>query len=249
MKYVEIGEAIKADGLRVVIVKAMPSAWGVAAKGMMEFKGLDFVVAHQIPMADNPELLAWSGTNSAPVVAWNDEAPINRWDDILLLLERLAPEKRLVPEDPKERIQVFGIGHEICGELGFGWNWRLSLMRPAPGEEVSAFGKKYGYNEADAARATTRVNALLAELASILKTQRDRGSDFLVGNAVSAADFYWAAFSNFVAIQPQEEMPINPQARPMFEKAAAEAADAVDPILIEHRNRIMHTYYHLPVGL
>lgn len=62
---------------------------------------MDFVTAHQIPMAENPELLAWSGTNSAPVVAWNDEPPINRWDDVLLLLERLAPEKRLVPEDPK----------------------------------------------------------------------------------------------------------------------------------------------------
>jgi len=100
MKYVDINEAIKAGGLRIVIVKAMPSAWGIAAKAMMEFKGLDFVCPHQIPMSDNPELVAWSGTNSAPVVAWNDEPPINRWDDILLLLERLAPEPRLVPENP-----------------------------------------------------------------------------------------------------------------------------------------------------
>jgi hypothetical protein len=120
MRYVDINEAIKADGLRIVIVKGMLSAWGVAAKAMIDFKSLDYVCVHQIPMADNPELQAWSGTNSGPVVAWNDEPPINRWEDILLLLEQLAPEPRLVPEDPAERIAVFGISREICGEVGFG---------------------------------------------------------------------------------------------------------------------------------
>ena len=108
MQYVDMNEAIKADGLRIVIVKDMPSAWGLAAKAMIEFKALESKVAHQVPFAENPELLAWSGTNSAPVVAWNDEAPINRWDDIVLLLERLAPEPRLVPESPKDRIQGRG---------------------------------------------------------------------------------------------------------------------------------------------
>ena len=249
MQYVDINEAIKADGLRLVIVKAMPSAWGLAAKAMIEFKSLDFMLAHQLPMAENPELLAWSGTNSAPVVAWNDDPPINRWDDILLLLERLAPQKRLVPENLKERIEVFGIGHEICGELGFGWNRRLDLMRPADGSEVSAFGKKYGYRDADAVLANARVIALMAELAAILKAQKERGSEFLIGQSVTAADFYWAAFSNFVAIQPHEECPIIPAARPMFENTPAEVTAAIDPILIEHRDRIMHTYYKLPLEL
>lgn len=183
------------------------------------------------------------------MVAWNDDPPINRWDDILLLLERLAPEKRLVPENPKERIQVFGIGHEICGELGFGWNRRLDLMRPEDGSEVSAFGKKYGYRDADAAVANARVIALMAELTAMLKVQKERGSEFLIGQSVTAADFYWAAFSNFVAIQPHEDCPINPAARPMFENTPAEITAAIDPILIAHRDRIMHTYYKLPLEL
>lgn len=249
MKYVNINEAVQADGLRLVIVKAMPSAWGVAVKAMMEFKSLDFVMAHQIPFADNPELVAWSGTNSAPVVAWNDEPPINRWDDILLLLERLAPAKRLVPEAPKERILVFGIAHEICGELGFGWNRRLDMMRPADGDEISEFGKKYGYRDADAAVANARVIALMKELTAMLKAQKARGSDYLVGQSVTAADFYWAAFSNFVVLQSPEEAPINPDARPMFENTPAEIVAAIDPILIEHRDRIMRTYYKLPLEL
>lgn len=249
MKTVDINDAIKADGLRIVIVKAMPSAWGVAAKAMIEFKSLDFVCAYQTPMADNPELLAWSGTNSAPVVAWNDESPINRWEDILLLLERLAPEPCLVPENLADRIAVFGISREICGELGFGWNRRIDLARPAPGEAPGPFAQKYSYRDADAAVANTRVIALMGELAERLKAQKEKGSEYLVGTSVSAADFYWAAFSNFVALQPAEEMPVNPQARPMFENTPAEIITAIDPILIEHRDRIMRKYYKLPVEL
>ena len=249
MKYVDINEAIKADGLRIVIVKAMPSAWGVAAKAMAEYKGLDFLCAYQIPLTENSELLAWSGTNSGPVVAWNDEPPINRWDDILLLLERLAPETPLVPEDPAGRMAVFGIGHEICGERGFGWNRRIDLARPAAGEAPGPFAQKYSYREAEAELANTRVIALIGELAARLKQQKQTGSDYLVGNSVTAADFYWAAFSNFVVLQPADEMPVNPDARPMFENTPAEIVDAIDPILMEHRDRIARTYYKLPFGL
>lgn len=249
MKYVDINEAIKADGLRIVIVKAMPSAWGIAAKAMIDFKNLDYLCAYQIVMSDNPELLAWSGTNSAPVVAWNDEPPVNRWDDILLLLERLAPEPCLVPENPAERVDVFGIGHEICGERGFGWNRRLDFMRVPEGEEPGPFAQKYHYRHDEAAQANARVIAFMNELAARLKRQKASGSDYLVGSAVTAADFYWAAFSNFVAIQPQEVCPINPSARPMFENTPAEITAAIDPLLIEHRDRIMREYYKLPLEL
>jgi glutathione S-transferase len=249
MKYVDINEAIKADGLRIVIVKAMPSAWGVAAKAMIDFKKLDYLCAYQIVMSDNPALLAWSGTNSAPVVAWNDEPPVNRWDDILLLLERLAPEPCLVPENPAERVDVFGIGHEICGERGFGWNRRLDFMRVPEGEEPGPFAQKYHYRHDEAAQANVRVIAFMNELAARLKRQKASGSDYLVGSAVTAADFYWAAFSNFVAIQPQEVCPINPSARPMFENTPAEITAAIDPLLIEHRDRIMRDYYKLPLEL
>ncbi|MEC9247789.1 MAG: hypothetical protein VX986_02080 [Pseudomonadota bacterium] len=249
MRYVDINEAIKMEGLRIVIVKAMPSAWGVAAKALIEFKEIDFAVAHQIPMAENPELLAWSGVNSGPVVAWNEEQPINRWNDILFLLERLNPQKQLVPENPAERISVLGLSHEICGELGFGWNRRLDLIRPGDDGMISDFAKKYGYTKEDAAVANTRVIRLMKEMTRILRSQRGKGSDYFVGTTVTAVDFYWAAFSNFVSIQPQEVCPMNPDARPMFENTPAEIIEAIDPILIEHRDRIMDRYYKIPLEL
>lgn len=247
MPYVDIKQVIEAGGLRLILVRGFPSAWGIAVKAMMEYKRLDFTLGSQIPMADNPELLAWSGTNSAPVVAWNDEKPINRWDDILLLLERLAPDTRLVPEDPVERIQLFGIGHEICGELGFGWNRRLDLVRPAEGATApSEFALKYGYREVDAKLANARVIALMGALAAILKAQKARGSDYFIGNSITAVDFYWAAFSNFVAIQPPELMPLAPAVRPMFENTPDDVKAAIDPVLIEHRDRIMGSFFRLP---
>lgn len=249
MKYTSIDDAINANGLRLVIVKDMPSAWGVAAKAMIDYKGLDYLLAHQIPMSENPELLAWSGTNSGPVAAWNNESPINRWDDILFLIERLAPQKPLLPKAAAARIQVLGISHEICGELGFGWNRRLDMMRPPEGQPPSDFGKKYSYNDTDAALANKRVITLIKELATILKVQAQQDSKFLVGNSITAADFYWAAFSNFIVLQSQDECPVNPQARPMFENTPSEITAAIDPILIEHRDRIMRTYCKLPLEL
>ncbi len=85
MDYNKIEDVIDTDGLRIVLLQGFPSPWGQAAKAMMEYKGLDFV-AGALQVGDaNTEVVNWSGTNSAPVVAWDDEPPLNRWDDILML--------------------------------------------------------------------------------------------------------------------------------------------------------------------
>jgi glutathione S-transferase len=254
VEYVDINRAIEADGLRLVLVQGFPSAWGQAAKAMMEYKGLEYTAGPHQAMGANPELVAWSGVNSGPVVAWNDEKPINRWDGILLLLERLAPQKPLVPADPTQRVQVFGLGHEICGELGFGWNRRLDMVHPAmasgdPPEGAATLARKYGYNETDAGLANKRTVALMQLLASILEAQKANGSGYFVGDQVSAVDFYWAAFSNFVVIQPPEECPLDPSIRPMFENTPPEVAAAVDPALMEHRDRIMRAHFKIPMEL
>ena len=251
MEYLDINQAIQADGLRIILVRGMPSPWGQAAKAMMEYKNLSYVVGPQQGGGANAELVAWSGTNSAPVVAWNDEAPLNDWVDILLLLERLVPDKPLVPQDPSARVQLFGLAHEICGELGFGWNRRLDMIHAGmkPGEAPKGLGAKYGYNETDGTLASTRTIAFIEHLAETLKAQADRGSEFLIGDTVTAVDFYWAAFSNLVAIQPPDECPLDPAVRPMFENVSAQVADAVDPILIEHRDRIMRSFFKIPMEM
>ena len=86
----------------------------------------------------------------------------------------------------------------------------------------------------------------MQELAAVLKSQRARGSHYIVGESVTAADFYWAAFSNFVVLQSPEVLPLDPNIRPMFENTPTEIIAAIDPILMEHRDRVMDTYFKIP---
>ena len=144
-----------------------------------------------------------------------------------------------------------GLGYSICGQLGFGWNRRLDGVhaRAQSGLAVGWLGEKYGYNETDGALAASRAIEFLDYLTGVLKAQAERGSSYIVGGSLSAVDFYWAAFSNLVVIQPPEECPLDPAIRPMFESVTPAVAAAVDPILIEHRDRVMQSYFKLPMEL
>ncbi len=254
MEYHTIEEIRRADGLRLVLVQGFPSPWGQAAKAMMEHKGLTFRVGPQAAGGENPDLVSWAGINSGPVVAWQDEPPVNRWNEIVLLLERLAPEAPLVPDDASLRAQVFGLGHEICGPLGLGWNRRLDMFRPAmesdePPAAITSMAAKWGYFPTDVAAANRRTVATLGLLAETLKTQRARGSQYFVGDVLTAVDFWWTAFSNMVDLMPPELCPLDPSLRPLFENVPDVVVDAIDPVLIEHRDRIMRAHFVVPMEL
>ena len=251
LNYQPIKDLIKAEGLRIVLVKGFPSPWGQAAKAMMEYKELSYTVGALEARQDNDLIVRWAGVNSAPVVAWNHEAPINRWDDILLLLERLAPEPALIPEDLPTRAQLFGLGHAICGELGFGWNRRLHGIQVGveAGIEPGSFGDKYGYNKTDGEQAEQKSIDFLRHLANILKEQIQAGSTFILGDSLTALDFYWAAFSNLAKIQSAEDCPLDPEIRSRFERVSPAVLQAIDPILIEHRDRIMREHFRLPMEM
>ena len=255
MEYVSPSEVINGDGLRIVLVQGLPSPWGQAAKAMMEYKGLSYTAAPWEGGGANEEMVAWTGKNNgAPIVAWNDEAPIHRWDDILLLLERLAPEKPLIPDSRRDRMRVLGLCYEICGQLGLAWNRRLSMFTPmvASGQAPEGFvlmAKKYDSREEDVVRADERQIATLKVLAGILKAQESAGSDFFIGNSVTAVDFYWASFSNLFDLLSPEKCPMLEQARPMFTSIVDSVRSAVDPILIEHRDRIMAAHFKLPMEM
>ena len=252
MKFLSVAELINRPGLRLVLVQGAPSPWSQAVKAMMEYKGLEFVVAAQIPGAENAELVAWAGVNSGPIVAWNEGRPMNRWNDILFLLERLAPHKPLVPDAPAERVQALGLSHELCGELGLGWNRRLSMFKPAMQAAktptgISAMSRKYGYNESDVAAANQRQIAMLNVLTAILSAQRAQGSEFLVGQRLSATDFYWAAFSVIMDILPDALCSVSAAARTMFENVDTSVKAAISPILLDHRERILRAHFKLPM--
>ena len=169
LQYRSFKEIADHPGLRMVLVKGLPSPWGQSAKTIFEIKGLEYVVAPWLPGEANADIVAWGGEASAPIVAWAGEKPINRWIDILYLAERLAPKPSLIPADAKQRALMIGLAHEICGELGIGWNRRLQLFAPAyasgnPPPNISRMGSKYGYNEGDL-KACRRAHRRIAESA------------------------------------------------------------------------------------
>ncbi|MEM7468295.1 MAG: hypothetical protein AAF387_15600 [Pseudomonadota bacterium] len=241
-----------ANGLRVFLVAGTPSPWGQAAKAMLEYKGIDCAYGAWIPGEANDELASWSGIHSGPVVAYNDEKPIDKWNDVLFLLERIAPKPSLIPEDALDRALMFGFSHEICGELGLGWNRRLSMFAPAmesgqAPEGIVRMSGKYNYNADDVAAASARVAATMKALTAQLETQHAKGSDYFIGDSLTALDFYWCAFSNLVEIMSWEKIPLAEDWRPLFVHDDKAVHGAHSDLLKAHRDRIFEAHFKNPM--
>jgi glutathione S-transferase len=253
MRTVSTTDAIKGEGLRMFIVQSMPSPWSQAAKAMMEYKGLDFVLSYWEPAGANTEISEWSGANSAPVVALNDEAPINSWLDILFLLERLNPEASLLPNKVADRARVIGMSHEICGEEGLGWNRRLSMTRivadagevPQP---MANMMSKYGYERMKPGVAERQIEAFRC-LSETLQLNQEAGSEFFVGDSVTALDFYWAAFCNLYDPLPPEQCPMAEAGRALFGFIEPEVRAALAPNLLAHRDAMMKGFFVIPMEM
>ena len=241
-------------GLRLVLTAGVPGPWGESAKGLFHAKRIPFArVAHQLG-GDNDALRAWTGRDDAPIAVWNDEKPRDGWADIALLAERIAPEPRLIPVSVEERALVFGLGRELCGELGLGWCRRLmlvhALMQAAPDLPIARYlAGRYGYDPAIAQQAPGRVVDIVGAFASQLASQRRRGSRYLVGDALSALDVWWAAFAAMLEPLPPELCPMRPDTRAAYEVRDPRVKAAIDPELIVHRDFVYREHLELPVRL
>jgi glutathione S-transferase len=252
MKYVSPAEAIAHKGLRLVLVQGVPSPWGQAAKTIFEIKQLDFIAAPLVLAGSNEEIVAWSGQNGAPVVAWQDERPINKWIDILNLAERLAPQPALMPDNAWDRAVMFGLSNELLGEDGICWCRRLQMIGPQlgatrPQESAAVLGRKYRYSKDAEERASARIVDSLNVFTTQLHDQQALGSSFLVGEKLSAVDIYFTAMMNLVAPLPSEQCPIPDQMRPALTATDPMILNALSPILIAHRQPIFDDYFRSPM--
>ncbi len=244
-------EIVAHEGLRIVLVRGVPSPWSQAAKTVLEIKGLDYVAAPLDVGGANAEVAAWSGQNSGPVVAWRDGAPLNRWLDILLLAERLVPTPALLPADPLQRALAIGLSHEIMGEGGIAWNRRLQMfsmaVRAGAGARMAPLIDKYGFDTHDATAAGSRIASTLRALATQLRAQQARGVSYFVDEGLSAVDIYWTAVMNMMLPLPAAQCPIRDSSRPAFTASDPQIVAALDPILVEHRDRIFKAHFRDPM--
>jgi glutathione S-transferase len=254
LSYVSIEEAMARRGLRMIVVGQIPSPWSEAAKGILHVKGIPWTAVRLA--YDSAAQKDWSPQRNAPVAVYDDEPPRAGWAEILLLAERLAPSPALLPTDPAERAQVFGLAHELCGEQGLAWSRRLQLVHAglngaggfAP--KVAAYiGRKYGYRPEAGEGVTARVVELLAMLAARLKAQQAAGSPYYVGHALTAVDIYSATVLGLLRPLPEEVCAMDPATRAAFEFREPATDAALDEVLLGHRDMMYQRHLALPLSL
>lgn len=269
IKYVSIAEAKKMSGLRLILgAYADPAPWREACKSLFYVKGIPYTSVAtgnkgtpdlQIGMDNSQsELLAWTGQASSPVAIWNDGLPVSKWVDQLNLAERLEPGPRLIPEDIGQRMRMFGLLNELVNEGGFLWLKRLgmvhgSLQSLPAGDEERGFweflGNKYGYTPARAEAAPARIVNILDTLHAQLAAQRESGSDYLIGDSLTAVDIYWSTCCGVLDPLPEDLCPMASVFRSPSTYGCddADISKALTPELIGHRDFIYNEHLELPV--
>lgn len=250
-RYVSITQARTAPGLRMACLRGVPSPWTEAARGIFRVKGLACQYAAQT--SDDPDgaLVAWAGEVGIPVVAYENEKLRTGWAEILLLAERLEPEPALIPQQAVDRALLFGLSHEICGEMGFGWAYRLLMIQQSlghgsetgfPPNVANYLAPKYGFIPAHVRSAKARVIDLLR-----MFSERIAGRRYLLDNSLTALDIYWATFANLILPLPEAELPALPMIRAAYTCHDADILGAVSDELRALQRRVYDTHLELPV--
>jgi glutathione S-transferase len=264
MKYLEVSEAKDLTGLRLVLTAFVPGPWGESAKKILDYKQIPYVPVAQYAAKANEDLVAWTGIRNAPNAMYNDEPPRTGWYDILMLAERLAPERPLLPTRSEERALVLGISSEICSEWGWGWARRAMMGTPYAGipdpARVAALSKppwapedsarmraSYSVSVGGAAEAPARCADILRMLAARLHRQKAEGSPYLVGHSITACDIYWTVFSMALEPLPHEVNPMPDWMRMSYDMLGPVLEAAKDPILLAHRDLIYERHLSLPL--
>ena len=102
------------------------------------------------------------------------------------------------------------------------------------------------YSPANADSALGRLRAILDHLTQQIKSQQARGSAYLVGDTLTAADVQWADVCQMLNPYPHEQNPMPSFLRKSWGVVASSLED-YDPVLIEQRDAIFTGHLELPI--
>lgn len=252
MEYVAAEDARGMSGLRLALTCHAPAPYSMSARAIFDLKEVPYIPVAQIGASENEALRAWTGHRNAPVAVYNDETPRAGWLEILNLAERLGSGPDLVPTNIEDRMQMIGLVNELIGENGLIWNMRLLMLglagpeRAAEAANSNPMYAQYGYSEVARAQAGAKVDVILQRFTKHALQQREAGSKYLIGNALSATDIYWAYFSLIFATLPDEQCPMPRGLRKSYEMSS-DSIGGCDPYLIEQRDFIFAQHLTLPM--
>lgn len=253
MNVVDLETALAAPGLRLVVAQGIPSPWSQAALAIFRVKKLPVHVVRT--RALDPAFQRWNGARNLPAVLMDDDPIRTGWAEILALAERIAPEPPLVPRDPRDRVHVMGLCHELMGEGALLWCARLLAIDAGLSTEgregfplrvAQYLAPRYGWMSASVAPARARAIEVLALLNDELSRQR---GPYFAGETMTALDLYSAAAMNTLVPLPEADCPIAPPFRAAFTWMGAALGDAITPALLAHRDHVVARTVDLPIAL
>ncbi|MEH6581215.1 MAG: glutathione S-transferase domain-containing protein [Halioglobus sp.] len=251
MEYLTVEEARSLSGLRLVLTRGVPGPWGEAAKALFKLRAVDYVPVQQKAGDENTELVQWTKHRNAPIALYENEAPRVRWLELLDLAERLGSGPSLVPENRDEKMFMVGLINEIAGEGGLGWNARMLMfhagaLRQGPDAEKNPMYAEYQYSLEAIEASKQKIEDFLQYLSAHIKAQEQNKTHFLVGSQFTAADVYWAYFSNMLQTLPPEVCAVSDGLRGVW-GVMAKSISGYDPVLIEQRDTIFQDHLVLPL--
>ena len=251
----EESESMK-KGTRVTFVPGVQAMFSEALKNLCYVKRVPLTrVLHPIMGVDEKtgedrqaKLFELTSQTSLPTMFHDDERPRNVWIEQLALAERIGTKDspKLIPDNFEHRVDMFGLCAIVLGEDGLTWNMRILIDTP--------LAQKYGYSEEASSSAPEKIAEVITLIDRRLEAQEKQGSRYLVGDALTAVDIYWATMSMTILPVPLEIMPKTKQNQGMLMFFAAnseipEIANVLTERIKDHQQYILTTYCETPAVL
>jgi len=248
--------AAMTEGTRITFIPGIQALYAEALKNICFAKGIPIIRAlHPLMGIDKvtgkdrqARLFELTRQTGLPTMFFNDERPRNVWTEQLALAESIGSDSSpaLIPENFKLRAEMFGLCAVVLAEDGMVWNMRILNDGP--------LGRKYGYSEEASVQAPAKIAEVIALIDHSLQQQEVRGSRYLVGDSVTAADIYWATMSMSLMPTPPEIMPVTKQNQGMLMLFASnskrpEIAEVLTQRIEDHQRYILTSYCETPAVL